>query len=81
MLFGGVSVPWFHHHGLSVVQLLGGRLITACVLWQDDTLAAQAALEKQMSAVGEDVEDTRSKVDEVSRPLSSRAPRCLMQAL
>jgi hypothetical protein len=32
---------------------------------QDDTLAAQAALEKQMSAVGEDVDDTRSKVDEV----------------
>lgn len=33
---------------------------------QDDTLAAQAALEKQMSAVGDDVDDTRSKVDEVS---------------
>lgn len=32
---------------------------------QDDTLAAQAALEKQMSAVGDDVDDTRSKVDEV----------------
>lgn len=40
-------------------------MIIACVRWQDDTLAAQAALEKQMSAVGEDVEDTRSKVDEV----------------
>lgn len=32
---------------------------------QDDTLAAQAALEKQMSAVGEDVDDTRSKVADV----------------
>ena len=34
---------------------------------QDDTLAAQAALEKQVSAVGEDVEDIQSRVGEVSR--------------
>ena len=33
---------------------------------QDDTLAAQAALEKQLSAVGEDVEGINSQVGEVS---------------
>lgn len=32
---------------------------------QDDTLAAQAELEKQIAAVSGDVEDTRSKVMEV----------------
>jgi uncharacterized metal-binding protein YceD (DUF177 family) len=32
---------------------------------QDDTLAAQAALEKQLSAVGEDVEDINNRVGEV----------------
>ena len=40
---------------------------------QDDTLAAQAALEKQVSAVGEDVEDIQSRVGEVSR---HRYPMC-----
>ena len=33
---------------------------------QDDTLAAQAALEKQLSAVGDDVEGINSQVGEVS---------------
>ena len=32
---------------------------------QDDTLAAQAALEKQLSAVGDDVEGINSQVGEV----------------
>ena len=32
---------------------------------QDDTLAAQAALEKQLGAVGDDVEDISGKVAEV----------------
>ena len=38
---------------------------------QDDTLAAQAALEKQLGAVGDDVEDISGKVAEVrcSNPL------------
>ena len=35
------------------------------VLLQDDTLAAQAALEKQLGAVGDDVEDISGKVAEV----------------
>lgn len=35
------------------------------VLLQDDTLAAQAALEKQLGAVGDDVEETSRQVAEV----------------
>ena len=38
----------------------------SCPASQDDTLAAQAALEKQLSAVGEDVEDINNRVGEVS---------------
>ncbi|BDA51119.1 hypothetical protein COCOBI_17-3390 [Coccomyxa sp. Obi] len=50
---------------LSSMRTFVQQQVASLTKKQDDTLAAQAALEKQVSAVGEDVEDTRSKVDEV----------------
>ncbi|EIE21290.1 hypothetical protein COCSUDRAFT_57193 [Coccomyxa subellipsoidea C-169] len=50
---------------LSSMRTFVQQQVSALTKKQDDTLAAQAALEKQMSAVGDDVDDTRSKVDEV----------------
>jgi hypothetical protein len=48
------------------------------VCWQDKTLAAQAEMEKQLSVVGQDVEDTRGKVMQVR---SSRHIRILSNAI
>lgn len=52
----GVAMSW---SALSkkAAEMVGGM--------QDDTLAAQAALEKQLAAVGDDVEDINTRVGEV----------------
>lgn len=41
---------------------------------QDDTLAAQAALEKQLAAVGDDVDDINTRVGEVRSPAQAALP-------
>ncbi|CAK0786024.1 hypothetical protein CVIRNUC_009237 [Coccomyxa viridis] len=50
---------------LSSMRNFVQQQITTLTAKQDDTLAAQAALEKQLSAVGDDVEGINSQVGEV----------------
>ncbi len=49
----------------TLVLSLSGKGADIEVGMQDDTLAAQAALEKQLAAVGDDVEDINTRVGEV----------------
>ena len=61
----------WHHPCLVLGQLRLGRSAKLAGGVQDDTLAAQAALEKQLAAVGDDVEDINTRVGEVRLPLQA----------
>ena len=66
---------------LGLGQLCLGRLAKLAGGTQDDTLAAQAALEKQLAAVGDDVEDINTRVGEVRLPLQAALHAPMMHSL